>query len=108
MTVIQTRALSCSVNAALQAHAAIEQEYRAAMRQAPAYQVLQELKETYRDLALDLAQEAGSCPRGSWGHHLTPDEVEVIPEGLYLGWDIDVDYATTVSLPAGMSFTAPD
>lgn len=53
---------------------------------------LQELKDKYQELALELAIEAGECPRSRWGDYEDPDEVEVKQQGLEIAWNYENSY----------------
>jgi hypothetical protein len=55
--------------------------------------LLENLRNTHRERAEELAQAAGECPRSHWGHYLDPDDVKVDQDGLVLTWDINGDYA---------------
>lgn len=53
---------------------------------------LNTLKDKYQELALELAIEAGECPRSRWGDYEDPDEVEVKVNGLEIAWNYENSY----------------
>lgn len=53
---------------------------------------LAKLKDKYQELALELAIEAGECPRTRWGDYDDPHEAEVKQNGLELAWNYENSY----------------
>lgn len=79
-----------------------EEERAARKREAEATRMaddyLEQLRLTHKGRAVELAEEAGECPRQRWGGFMEPSEVTVTPEGLMLSWDINGDYAPAYCL----------
>lgn len=84
-----------------------EAESVCAAAKAPHEQMFKGLIKQFRERAMELAIEDGSCPHERWGSHMDPHDITARPDGLWLTWDINGDYAPASFLATWDALLAP-